>query len=709
MSSRDPRRPPFAATPAVGRDAVVPAGGAALDEALRAVARLAGRDGRETLLQEAAALVRQYLPARRVVIALRPRGDGPAEPVLAVEEGQPLPPWTVRHLVQPAAQAALEAGTPIVRGPDRTVPLIGPTQRLGVLHLTLADQVAPPAWAAVWLELLGATLAAGLESWRRGVRLAAERRLTDAAAELARVALEASDAAQQAADAPASLTARHAHRLLEVLARVAPASGLLLSVVDTGRTHFEALAATGVLEGLDGVRYPRSDSPDSLAVQAGQSRRIDDLRAAVHADIAARVPAGPALATPLVVGGRQFGVLVATRPAEPAGEPGEWALLERLSSAVAVALDVVVRAGEARLRRERERLLATALATLELPVFVVEGDRIRYANRAAEGTYGFRALDWVGASYDALVVARQGAAGADDTPPAVDGEGALPSVEERHRRRDGSEFPAVVVERPLVGPDRRTMGRVICVRDVSDERRLADHLREAEKMVALGELVGGVAHEINNPLTGISALAQLLLADPLPPEIDESVRLIKREVDRAKAVVHDLQLFARGGEGVHTELSMNDLVEETLRLRAYRLRQAEVEVVLLLDPSAPAMRGDPSRLKQMLLHLVVNAEDAMREASARQLTVRTRAVGDALVVSVRDSGVGMPEEVRRRALEPFFSTKPAGAGSGLGLSVAFGIAQAHGGRLVIESAPGQGTQVAVHFPVAAAPLGGRVA
>ncbi|MDF1503799.1 ATP-binding protein, partial [Roseisolibacter sp. H3M3-2] len=246
-----------------------------------------------------------------------------------------------------------------------------------------------------------------------------------------------------------------------------------------------------------------------------------------------------------------------------------------------------------------------------------------------------------------------------------------------------------------------------------EERRLAEQLRQAEKMAALGELVAGVAHEINNPLTGISAFAELLLEDGLSAEQRESARLIKREADRAVGVVRDLLAFSRKTEPEHQALRVDALLEHLLRMRGYALRAAGIALTLDLPADLPAVHGDEAKLQQVFLNLLLNAEYALRDASPPRLTVRARAAGPAdglagpgLAVEVQDTGVGIAPDALARIFEPFYTTKPPGEGTGLGLSVSYGIVQAHGGEIAVRSAPGQGTTFTVLLPaVPPAPAG----
>jgi signal transduction histidine kinase len=145
-------------------------------------------------------------------------------------------------------------------------------------------------------------------------------------------------------------------------------------------------------------------------------------------------------------------------------------------------------------------------------------------------------------------------------------------------------------------------------------------------------------------------------------------------------------------------VNVNESLAQSVRVRAYPLRLAEVEVQMDLDPSAPRITGDAQQLQQVLLNVLSNAEHAMQGLETRLLTLRTRREGELVCVTAIDTGRGMPAEVRRRVFEPFFTTKPEGHATGLGLSVSYGIIEAHGGTIVLESAPGEGTQVTIRLP-----------
>ena len=240
------------------------------------------------------------------------------------------------------------------------------------------------------------------------------------------------------------------------------------------------------------------------------------------------------------------------------------------------------------------------------------------------------------------------------------------------------------------------------------ERGRDEQLRQAEKLAALGELVAGVAHEMNNPLAGISAFAELLLdvpeGAPFDAEDREAVRLIKREADRATAVVRDLLTFAREAAPAWGPVQLPDLLDRTVRVRTFAARTAGVELRLEVEPELPPVRGDERKLQQVFVNLIANAEHAARESTTAEHVVTVRAwrlTADRVAVRVSDTGPGVPAAVLSRVFEPFFTTKPPGEGTGLGLSVSYGIVQAHGGELRAQNLPGSGAAFEVVLPTEA--------
>ncbi len=483
--------------------------------------------------------------------------------------------------------------------------------------------------------------------------------------------------------------------LLGILERIVPSSGKAIGVARARDGRLEYVGAHGSLASLlghrpAGLRGVLGITPDGLPIE------LESLRSEAPAPLRDAVPDERALVLPLVARDRALGVLLVSATPDAMWSHTQRETLERVSASLALAIDALLLDEEERQAREREVMLATALTTLDHPVFIVEGNIVRYANPAAAREYGWSTGELIGRPFSDFVASDQPYSG-DDL--LVSAEHEIEPRDHRHRRRDGSEFAAVLTVSRLRSEAGQTTGAVVSVRDVTRDRAIAEQLRHSEKMIALGELVAGVAHEINNPLTGISAFAELLLEDALSDEHRESVQLIKRESDRATAVIRDLLIFARKADAATGPVDINELVEQTLRLRAYTTRALGVTVDLDLDPSRPHVEGDAQRLQQVLLNLVVNSEQAMHGRETRILSLHTRVDGDQVRVIVGDTGSGMSANVKRRLFEPFFTTKPLGVGTGLGLSVSYGIAQTHRGTLEVQSEENVGTSITLTLPV----------
>ena len=236
-------------------------------------------------------------------------------------------------------------------------------------------------------------------------------------------------------------------------------------------------------------------------------------------------------------------------------------------------------------------------------------------------------------------------------------------------------------------------------RDVTDQKRTEAQLQQAEKLGAMGQLVSGVAHEINNPAAIISGFAQTLLLDDLKPEHREMLQMIYDEATRIGRITSNLLAFARAGGSQRTLVDLNDIARRTFALRSYHLSTLNITVSLALDATEPKIWADASELQQMLLNLLINAEQALVTVDGpRTVTVRTHADEHEIELEVADSGPGIPAEVRSKIFDPFFTTKPEGVGTGLGLSICYGIAREHGGRIRAESEPGQGARFVVALP-----------
>ena len=249
---------------------------------------------------------------------------------------------------------------------------------------------------------------------------------------------------------------------------------------------------------------------------------------------------------------------------------------------------------------------------------------------------------------------------------------------------------------PLQTADGVKAGWIIVLEDITDRANLEEQLRLSEKMAAIGLLAAGVAHEVNTPLTGISSFTQMLLEraepdDPRTPLLEK----IERQTFRAAKIVNSLLNLARPASSDAAPVDLNAVIGDVLSLLEHQFRTGRIQVRRELSP-AVVVRGVEYKLQQVFLNLFLNARDAMPKGG--WMTVSSRAEGSHAVVELADTGVGIPAEHLARIYDPFFTTKPEGRGTGLGLSVTYGIVQEHGGVLTCESAPGQGTRFRLLLP-----------
>jgi signal transduction histidine kinase len=264
------------------------------------------------------------------------------------------------------------------------------------------------------------------------------------------------------------------------------------------------------------------------------------------------------------------------------------------------------------------------------------------------------------------------------------------------------------VAEPVPGPGHGLRVQAL-LRDVSERRRLDDRSRDlqvellqAEKMAALGHTISGVAHELNNPLATILSWAERLSEVPNDDRTHRGVEIILGEAERAARIVRSLLTFARKRQSTRVMVDVNQVIRETLALRSYEQRVSNVTVIEALASGLPRVFADAHQVKQVLLNLVINAEQAMLVANGRG-TLVLRSWHDqeqnAVVFEVNDDGPGVPAEVQSRIFDPFFTTKEVGQGTGLGLSVAYALVHEHGGRIWLKSEPGRGASFYVGLPV----------
>ena len=271
------------------------------------------------------------------------------------------------------------------------------------------------------------------------------------------------------------------------------------------------------------------------------------------------------------------------------------------------------------------------------------------------------------------------------------------------RRLDGSTFPEEVDLRPIdVAGEQRLL---VIVRDLTERSRLQGELVQAQKMEAIGLLVAGVAHELNNPLASIVAFSQLIRTDPkLPADLRSQADLLVQEANRTRAIVQNLLDFARQRPPERVETELRPLIESVLGLQSYVFTRNRLQVEVSIPEDLPLLWMDRSQMQQVLINLTVNAAQAIHEAGRPgtigiEASSGTDASGPTVRIAISDDGPGVPPEMVDRLFVPFVTTKPPGQGTGLGLSVSFGIVASHGGTLRHQPNPAGGATFVIELPV----------
>jgi len=267
------------------------------------------------------------------------------------------------------------------------------------------------------------------------------------------------------------------------------------------------------------------------------------------------------------------------------------------------------------------------------------------------------------------------------------------------KRPELDEGPFLFEERHLVETVAHEIQVVLERFTVEEERvKVQEQLRHTDRLATIGQLAAGVAHEINEPLAAILGFAQLAQQnEEVPPVVARDLEKIIRSSLHARDIVKKLLLFSRQAPPHKTEVMLNDVIEEAVQLCSSRSARMGIEMNLHCDPALPPLIADRGQLHQVLINLVVNALQAMEGGGV--LTISTALVQDEILLSVRDTGIGMSDDVLGRIFVPFFTTKDLHEGTGLGLAVVHGIVTAHGGRIEVESIPCGGSVFSIHLPL----------
>ncbi|MEO6528509.1 MAG: ATP-binding protein [Gemmatimonadaceae bacterium] len=491
-------------------------------------------------------------------------------------------------------------------------------------------------------------------------------------------------------------------RFLEAAADVAQADGAALGLQVTDGL-IEIAAASGSLAPLSNTRMAAGTSALARVVRAGGSWCVADIEThpgEVPAEWLSRLdrPIRGLAIIPVQRRGERIGAVVIASESVRSFSPLELERVEAMADLLSVALANAELFETMRQAEWRFRTLFRAAPDAVLTVLQASG-RIREANDAVRAVFGLDPHQVIGRTLLELIV--------PEDRPLLEGAlaKAFAGVQTRVELHVGQQGggPRVVALAASRLPEADPPSALLVGRDMTHEREMRVRLMESDRLAAVGELVAGVAHEVNNPLSSISAFAQLLLRDEtLTPSQRESIDVIRAETMRASQVVKDLLAFARRSEPQRVPIDLNGVVTRTLRMRQYQFAESSVRVEQELTPDLPAVLGDARQLQQVCLNLITNAVQAMATRGGGTLVLRTALDDQTVVLDIQDTGPGISAAARAHIFEPFFTTKNEGEGTGLGLSVSYGIISAHGGKIDVMSTGSAGTTFRVALPAASA-------
>ncbi|HEY8256092.1 MAG TPA: ATP-binding protein [Gemmatimonadales bacterium] len=373
-------------------------------------------------------------------------------------------------------------------------------------------------------------------------------------------------------------------------------------------------------------------------------------------------------------------------------DQGSLMLLEGLVGQASIALES---ARLVDLHDDGRRTWQEVVDAISPAICIVDrGGRIRRANRAFADLVNAPPASLIGRPWQAFIPPEWTA----DLQRALDQQGAGREVD----LRTGDRTYAVTAV-PITSNDRSTL--VLLFDDQTERRRLQDQLIQSEKLSAIGQLIAGIAHDLNNPLASVVGFADYLGEVPqVPLALKEPLAVIQEEAERASNIVKNLLSFARKQEHQRRPTALGPLLDNTFVLLRNQLMAHRVEARIEVDPGLPMPDIDANQIQQVFVNLINNASQAIASSGRPgTILVRARAWLDGVSVDVVDDGPGMSESLSSQVFEPFFTTKPEGEGTGLGLSISQGIVREHGGRILLTTEEGRGSTFTVQLPLATQP------
>jgi two-component system NtrC family sensor kinase len=355
---------------------------------------------------------------------------------------------------------------------------------------------------------------------------------------------------------------------------------------------------------------------------------------------------------------------------------------------------------ERRLHREQEFARRLMDSFPDLVVTLDSESRYTFISPQIHDVLGYRPEDLMGKKLGGHIDPHDLAAMQELIDDLISGRSSHGQIEYRTRHKNGAWQLFRASARPLHDETGRTTGIIASVRDITEQQRLQQQLIQSERLAAMGQMIAGVAHELNNPLTAILGVTELMRDQTSDENSHRQLDLAHRQARRAAHIVESLLVFSRPATPRNTLLHLSDLLQRTLQLHEHSLRSNNIQVDVVARPDLPTVLGDSNQLTQVFLNLIVNAEQAIGEVRDQgTLRIRLGVVGDRVLITFQDDGVGIHRETLSRIFDPFFTTKRPGRGTGLGLSICMAIVREHNGDISAQPLPDGGSVFTVSLPV----------
>ena len=474
------------------------------------------------------------------------------------------------------------------------------------------------------------------------------------------------------------------------------ADGVLVALAPEQSASIQVAVADGTVAALAGTEIALADA-GLLAVSLKENRvAVSHPEADHRSELVVGFPAKIAAVAPLETHGTVRGVLAAVRDGPDPFDSDDLRQLVTVASQTSMALAHA--SSIELLRRGKEQWEATFDA-LSTGIAVVDGDfRIRRANTALADMLDSPVTDVIGLSLceelpgsSAQLREYLQAVRSEQKPATLTHHSTNP---EKRFRISASAMPGA-----------SALWVVVLIEDVTERKQIEEQLIQSEKMAAVGQLVSGVAHDLNNPITSIAGVADLLVHRGTSSQDDlEHFKMIHEQAERASHIVRNLLTFARKNAVESSHTDVNDIVKRAAALINHEMKLREVDFELRLSADLPEIRGDSHELQQVVLNLLTNAVQAVGSNPPdrpRRIILETAVTDEHVTIEISDTGPGIDEKLLPQIFLPFVTTKPAGEGTGLGLSIAYRIIQAHNGSIEALQRSGEGSTFMVSLPVGA--------